>query len=230
MDPRRRARPTKDDLTVHGLEVLPGNRQLKVGQEQQLLVRASFSDGSRHDVTWVTQFTSNDSSVADVSPGGLVKMVREGETAVAATYQGQVAVVMVAAPHAKIVATTAFAQKNNFIDEHVFKKLADLNIEPSPLANDDVFLRRVYLDTIGVTPTPDEVRAFAADNRADKRSRVIELHFRAIRIRRFLGTATWRSFTESTRKRSRRSRRQRRAPCTNGSAIKWRSIGPGTKW
>jgi hypothetical protein len=169
--------PKKDESTVRGLEILPGNRQMKVGQEQQLLVRAEFSDGAWKDVTWVTQFAANDQSVAEVSPGGLVKMVREGETAVRATYQGQVAVVMVAAPHAKAVSPEVFAKKNNFIDEHVFKKLADLHIEPSPLCRDDVFLRRVYLDTIGVLPTPDEVRAFAADTREDKRAHVIESLF-----------------------------------------------------
>ncbi len=169
--------PKKDDLTFRGLEVLPGNRQLKVGQEQQLLVRAEFSDGAWKDVTWVTQFAANDASVAEVSTSGLVKMLREGETAIRATYQGHVAVVMVTAPHAKAVPAAAFAKKNNFIDEHVFKKLADLHIEPSGLCGDDVFLRRVFLDTIGVLPTPAEVRAFAADTRPDKRARIIDTLF-----------------------------------------------------
>jgi hypothetical protein len=167
----------KDEAFIRGIEVLPGNRQMKVGQEQQLLVRADFSDGSRKDVTWVTQFFTNDASVADVSSTGLVKMLRAGETAIRATYQGQVAIVMVTAPHEKSVPTAAFAQKNNFIDEHVFQKLADLHIEPSPLCSDEVFLRRVYLDTIGALPTPEEVRTFLADSREDKRSRVIDSLF-----------------------------------------------------
>jgi mono/diheme cytochrome c family protein len=44
----------------------------------------------------------------------------------------------------------------------------------TPLADDLTFLRRVTLDTVGVVPTPDEVRAFLADHSPDKRARVID--------------------------------------------------------
>jgi hypothetical protein len=53
-------------------------------------------------------------------------------------------------------------------------KLRRLNIVPSDLAGDDEFLRRLTIDTIGSLPTPDEVRAFLADGRADKRQRKID--------------------------------------------------------
>jgi hypothetical protein len=36
------------------------------------------------------------------------------------------------------------------------------------------FLRRVYLDTVGVVPTSDEIRTYQADSRADKKSRLID--------------------------------------------------------
>jgi hypothetical protein len=45
---------------------------------------------------------------------------------------------------------------------------------PARLCSDSEFLRRVTLDTIGTLPTPDEVRAFIADKRLDKRSRKID--------------------------------------------------------
>jgi hypothetical protein len=67
-----------------------------------------------------------------------------------------------------------FTQRNNFIDEHVFTKLAALKIEPSALCSDEEFLRRVYLDTIGVLPTPNEITGFLADKAANKRSKVID--------------------------------------------------------
>ncbi len=55
----------------------------------------------------------------------------------------------------------------------------DESIDPAALlvgdpVEDETFLRRVYLDTIGTPPSEAESRAFFADNDADKRSRVID--------------------------------------------------------
>jgi len=166
--------PVKSDPTVTRLEVLPGNRLLKVGQEQQFVVRAESSDGQWHDVTWLTKFESNDAGVVAIAPNGLAKVLRQGETAIRAMFQGQVAVVIVTAPYEQPVKPELLAKKNNFIDEHVFAKLGALGIEPSDLSGDEEFIRRVFLDTIGTLPTPAEVRAFLADQRADKRSQLID--------------------------------------------------------
>src|SRR5262249_13256100 len=64
--------------------------------------------------------------------------------------------------------------ENNFIDRLVFQKLRKLNILPSELADDAEFLRRVYLDLIGTLPTTVEARRFLADNRPDRRARLVE--------------------------------------------------------
>lgn len=164
---------SKDDLEIRRIAILPGSRILRVGEEQQLLVQAEFSDGVRRDVTWLTQFASND-GLAEVSPTGLVKIVRSGETAIRATFLGQVAVVTVTSPFDQPVDPAALAAKNNFIDEHVFRKLADLRIEPSERCTDETFVRRVYLDAIGLPPTPAEVRAFLADNDPQRRAKLID--------------------------------------------------------
>ena len=61
----------------------------------------------------------------------------------------------------------AFGDKNletDTIDDLVITKLQSLNLPPSPLADDATFLRRSFLDTIGVPPTPDEVERFLADH------------------------------------------------------------------
>ncbi|MCB9895079.1 MAG: DUF1549 domain-containing protein [Planctomycetes bacterium] len=47
-------------------------------------------------------------------------------------------------------------------------------IKPAGLALDEVFLRRVYFDTVGLPPTREEAREFLDDKRLDKRARLID--------------------------------------------------------
>jgi hypothetical protein len=44
---------------------------------------------------------------------------------------------------------------------------------PQPV-EDGVFARRVYLDLIGLLPTPEELQAFETDRRSDKRARLVQ--------------------------------------------------------
>jgi hypothetical protein len=60
------------------------------------------------------------------------------------------------------------------LDELVFAKWEELDIEPANLCSDAVFLRRAYLDVIGTLPTVEEARAFLTDESADKRERLID--------------------------------------------------------
>jgi mono/diheme cytochrome c family protein len=47
-------------------------------------------------------------------------------------------------------------------------------LEPADLINDEAFLRRVTLDTIGIPPTPEEIRSFLSDTSRGKRAKVVE--------------------------------------------------------
>ena len=54
---------------------------------------------------------------------------------------------------------------NNYIDELVAAKLKRTQTAPSELSTDAEFIRRAYLDLLGLPPTADDVRKFLADKR-----------------------------------------------------------------
>ncbi|MDA8744566.1 DUF1553 domain-containing protein [Rubripirellula amarantea] len=52
--------------------------------------------------------------------------------------------------------------------------LAETDVALARVTGDEKFLRRVFLDTIGVPPTQEEARRFLDDHRSEKRQRVID--------------------------------------------------------
>ena len=168
--------PADWDPAMTRLEIFPPAAQLKPGDEQPLIVRAHFSDGHAEDVTRWAKFSSNEGAVASVSEEGIAKVQGAGEAAVSAWYLSQIVTARITSPFPNRIdpAVYARAPRANFIDGLVLTKLAELNIEPSPLSSDTEFIRRAYLDAAGILPKPDEIRAFLDDNRADKRTRLID--------------------------------------------------------
>jgi hypothetical protein len=60
------------------------------------------------------------------------------------------------------------------IDAFILAKLEAAGLQPAPPAERRTLLRRVYLDLIGLPPTPEEQRAFLADDRPDAFARVVD--------------------------------------------------------
>ncbi len=168
--------PSDDDARVKHLEILPTASQQKKSASQQMVVRAHFSDGHVEDVTRWCKFTSANATVASVDDRGLVKIIGSGEGAISAWYLSQNVIATVSSPYETPIDATVFAnaERSNFIDDAVLVKLKSLNIPPSPRCSDSEFLRRAFLDTIGVLPTAGEVRAFLADESPDKRDRLVD--------------------------------------------------------
>ena len=63
--------------------------------------------------------------------------------------------------------------RKSFVDDLVWKKLARLRITPSEPAADHTFLRRVYIDIIGRSPTVVETKKFLDDPSPEKRVTLI---------------------------------------------------------
>ncbi len=123
-----------------------------------------------------TLFTSANESAVQVGADGAAKTVGYGEGAVTAWYLSKVTTATVSVPMETAVPAETFAEspRRNFIDEHVLAKLQALNLRPSPQCDDGEFIRRVFLDTLGILPTSDETQVFLGDKSADKRDKLIE--------------------------------------------------------
>lgn len=60
------------------------------------------------------------------------------------------------------------------IDAFIDARLAAERVAPSALCDDHAFIRRIHLDTIGLTPTAEQVATSVADTSEGKRSRLID--------------------------------------------------------
>ena len=168
--------PMESDARLERVEIHPVNVRLEPKAEQQLIVLGFFSDGRVEDVTRWAKYTSASADVAEVDEKGKLRVLGFGEGALSVWYLNKIGLASVTVPYQQAVDTKAFADapKRNEIDTLVLEKLDKLNLPPSPVASDAEFVRRVYLDTIGTLPTPEEIKAFLADASADKRDKLID--------------------------------------------------------
>jgi hypothetical protein len=159
----RTIRVTPEEVTLVGLS-----------SKRQLSVSGTYTDGTTEDLTRKVQYTANDESVLDVSLNGEVSAKRAGETAIMVRTLGKAVAARIAVIETPPMKDYPDVPRNNFIDELIFSKLKRVNIVPSLLSSDRDFVRRVYLDTIGLLPTLEESGRFLESKDPQKRAKLID--------------------------------------------------------
>ena len=168
--------PTKDDKVISKVMVEPSKLSVKVGETNRLSVKAEYSDGSVRDVTAWAKFTSTDETIAKVEEDGKFEVIGFGEGAITVWFDSRITVARLTSPFQNEIDPKVFdsAPKKNFVDDAVIAQLRELNVESSPRCDDSAFIRRAFLDTIGILPKPNEVTSFLEDQSADKRDKLID--------------------------------------------------------
>ncbi len=139
----------------------------------QLTVTGHLSDGTTRDMTREVRYSAQDEAIVKVSQTGTTTAFGRGLTVVMARGLGKTATAQFIVLDKSLDSGNPLPTPSNFIDAEVYAKLAEVKLRPYPQTSDSAFLRRVYLDTIGILPAPAKVEAFLADARPDKRARLI---------------------------------------------------------
>lgn len=159
---------------VEKVELYPPQAVIEgTGEQQRFVAVATYADGSTRDVTWLSDFSSNNAMSAEVDKLGVVTAGTRGESFIMARFDTHtVGSQVLTLP--KDFEYTAPEITGNYIDQLVGKKLQQLRILPSGLCSDEEFLRRVTLDITGQLPTEEEYHQFVADQAPGKRAELID--------------------------------------------------------
>ena len=164
-----------DGPVLEKLVIQPQQVLLEPLRSHQLLVSAIYSDGSHRDVTAAASYSSNQSVIADVDDAQQIKTGKHpGEAAITVNYMGKVVATRVLIPRQSQPKQLKQLPVANQIDALVGQKLNSLGLQPSDAAKDSIFLRRLYLTTIGTLPTATELTTFLNDQDPQKRQQQIK--------------------------------------------------------
>ena len=157
---------------VERLEALPESLELPgEGAAQQMLVIAHYADGTTRDVTRDAVYSSSAVDVAEASKSGLVTALRRGESAILIRYEGAYATNELIVMGDRSGFEWVEPEEYNYVDAHIHNKLKRMKIQPSEVCTDAEFIRRAYLDLTGLPPSPEETRAFLADEAPSREKR-----------------------------------------------------------
>jgi len=146
-------------------------RQADLRLDTAMGAEASIETGSPDDSELIARILSDDPDLLMPPPDSgrkisnrekeiLKRWVEQG-----AEYETHWAYVKVERPAVPKVEHESWGR--NSIDRFVLAKLEAKGIAPSPRAEARVLVRRLYLDLIGLPPTPEQSKSFVADYKAD---------------------------------------------------------------
>lgn len=170
-------RRVESEPTLESVDLQQSEFSLTPESQANLIVTARYSDGTTRDVTSMTSYLSNDAAIAAVDTVGVLTAGPiPGETAVMARYMNHIRVANVSIPRKESLPEGFYDQqpRGNFIDDLIYKKLAQMQVRISEPAPDHLFLRRAFLDVIGRLPRPDEAKSFLDSDQSNKRRDLVD--------------------------------------------------------
>ncbi len=168
----------KDDAEsarkLERIEVSPSEKILiEPLRSMDLRVTAFFADKTSRDVTSLAVYEAAN-GVAKVSYGGRIERESDGETVVIVRYLDRQVPVRITFVPARPGFKERKVAPRNYVDKLIFSKLKTLRMNPSELCRDEEFMRRAYLDLLGILPAASEAQNFVADHRPEKRARLVD--------------------------------------------------------
>ena len=150
---------------VTKIDVQPFNPVVPLpGMKQQITVLATYADGLVRDVTREAFIESGNIEIIEANTSGVLTTLRRGEAPVLVRYEGAYAATTIVCMGDRSGFAWQPQPEFNYIDPLVDKKLQAVKILPSGLCSDEEFVRRVYLDLTGLTPSAAQVREFTSDS------------------------------------------------------------------
>lgn len=157
---------------VTSIELLPKNPVVPRAQmRQQMVVLATYADGSVRDVTADAFVESGNIEVVSTDNHGIVTSLRRGEAPILARYEGAYTATTVTIMGDRSGFEWTDPPAYSYVDELVYDKLKRVKVSASELCTDAEFIRRVYLDLTGLPPTAEDVRHFLDDQRSTREKR-----------------------------------------------------------
>jgi hypothetical protein len=163
--------PDPGTARPNSVEVLPKEVALDLpGRTQRLIVLAHYPDGVVRDVTRDAVLSSNSIDVARITGNEITGLAR-GEAAILVRYEGNYGVVNISIMGDRTGFAFAPMPEYNYVDHAINAKLEQVKTLPSEECTDAEFVRRIYLDLAGMTPTAEQARAFVEDTTPSKEKR-----------------------------------------------------------